>query len=285
MRASLVALLGLLLCGCGSIGLTLTHTDTGDPFDPGPGPGPDRDDTEEDTRDDPPDEESDPTLNSFAMTERSADDTIQVTFDAFDLDGDLTGGQASLTLGGQAYDLDIPADMDEFSNTGTSRFGVDASSLEAGQTVNGVMYLIDAAGNRSDTLTDSLTLAGSSYTIQEIGDTENDAQSLGIISLPATLEGDIYRASNDGYAYTGDLDWVELRVDATTDATFTLTWDQSGADYDLHLLVNGNTEAQSVQDGGTQPERFTRTLSPGTTYTVVIAGWNGGGGDYTLVID
>ena len=115
--------------------------------------------------------------------------------------------------------------------------------------------------------------------------TENTGQNIGVISLPATLEGDIYRAANDGYNYTGDLDWIEFRVASSSDATFSLTWNASGADYDLHLLLNGNTEGQSIQDGDAQPEGFTRTLNPNTTYVVVVAGWSGAPGDYTLVID
>lgn len=284
MSASPFVLLGLLLTGCGTIGLELVSSDTGD--DVRPGPGPDNDsEPDEDTRETQPDEESAPELSSFQLAERSSDDTIQIIYEAFDLDGDLAGGGADLTLGGQSYDIAIPGDLDEYSATGTNRFHVDASHIGAGETINGVMFLVDAAGNRSGTLTDSLTLAGSSYNITETGDAEDTAQSLGVISLPATLEGNIYRAANDGYGYTGDLDWIELRVASAEDATFSLTWDASGADYDLHLLVNGTTEAQSIQDGSTQPERFTRTLQPGITYVVVVAGWNGAGGDYTLVID
>jgi hypothetical protein len=281
-----LALLGLLLAGCGTIGLEASYFDTGP--DVGPGPGPDHtDDTEEDTHETDPDTPSAPELTSFELSERSGANAIQIAYEAFDLDGDLTGGQAELTLGGQAYTIAIPGDLDEYSATGTNRFQVDASHLSGGETVNGVMYLKDAAGHRSDTLTDSLVLAGGAtvYTITETGDTERDAQNIGVISLPATLEGDIYRASNDGYAYTGDMDWIEFRVGSTTDARFSLTWTASGADYDLHLLRNGNTEAQSIQDGATQPESFTRTLQGNTTYVIVVAGWNGGAGAWTLTIE
>ena len=278
-----LALLGLLLAGCGTIGLEASYFDTG--VQVGPGPGPDTTDDSEDTRETDPDNPSAPELSSFEMSERSASSSIQIAYEAFDLDDDLTGGQASLTLGGQDYTIAIPGDLDEYSATGTSRFQISASHLSAGETVNGVMYLQDAAGHRSGTLTDSLVMAGSNYIINETGDEERDAQNIGVISLPATLEGDIYRASNDGYAYTGDMDWIEFRVGSTTDAHFSLTWTSSGSDYDLHLLLNGNTEAQSIQDGGAQPESFTRTLQGNTTYVVVVAGWNGSGGNYTLVIE
>jgi len=283
MRARPFVLLGLLLAGCGTIGLELVSTDTGG-FDPGPNPDT-RDDTDADTDDSESQQESAPELTDFQLSERTADNTVHVSYDAFDLDGDLAGGTADLTLGGQNYTIDVPGDLDDYSPTGTSRFHVDGSHLEPGDTINGVMYLLDAAGHRSGTLTDSLTLEGSAYSITESGDTETSAQSLGVISLPATLEGNIYRAANDGYAYTGDMDWIELRVASSTPATFSLTWDATGSDYDLHLLVNGNTEAQSVSDGGTQPESFTRTLQPGTTYVVVVGGWTGSGGDYVLTIN
>jgi hypothetical protein len=281
-----LALLGLLLSGCGTIGLEASYFDTGTQV--GPGPGPDTTDDSGDgvdTDETDPDNPSAPELSSFDMTERSTASSIQVAYEAFDLDGDLTGGQAELTLGGQSYSIAIPGDLDEYSATGTSRFQVSASHLSAGETVNGVLYLTDAAGHRSGTLTDSLVMAGSVYILNETGDEERDGQNIGVISLPATLEGDIYRASNDGYAYTGDMDWIEFRVASTTDAHFSLTWASSGSDYDLHLLLNGATEAQSIQDGGTQPESFTRTLQGNTTYVIVVAGWNGSAGDYTLVIE
>ncbi len=282
MPAHLFVLLSLLLTGCGSIGLELLGSDTGEKH----GPGPDHDsEPDDDPRDSDPPGESSPELSSLQLAERSSDSTIQVIYESFDLDGDLAGGQASLTLGGQPYTIAIPDDLDEYSATGASRFHVDSSWLSAGQTINGVMYLVDAAGHRSSSLTDSLTLAGASYIITENGDTDTDTQSLGVISLPAVLEGDIYRAANDGYAYIGDLDFIELRVASTQDASFSLTWTAPGADYDLHLMVNGTTEAQSIQDGNTQPERFMRTLQPGITYVVVVAGWSGAGGDYTVVIE
>ncbi len=280
MPARLLVMLGLLFTGCDGIGLELTYFDTADPFIP------DRDDTGPDTTNET-DHPSAPQLESFDLSERSADSTIHIAFEASDDDGDLSGGVADLTLGGQSYSFDIPGDLDDYSVNGTSRFHIDGSHLSGGETVNGVLTLEDAAGHPSNSLTDSLTLeiTSQTYNVQEIGDTENQTQSLGVIELPAILEGDIYRASNDGYSYTGDIDFVEFRVSATTPAQFTLTWDASGSDYDLHLLVNGNTEAQSVQDGAAQPETFTRTLQPGTNYVVAIAGWNGNSGDYTLVID
>jgi hypothetical protein len=285
MPARPLVLLGLSLAGCGTFGLEST-LDSGDFFDPGPGPGPDFDsDDPDDTRETDPGVESAPELESFELSERSSDSTIQVVFEAFDLDGDLVGGRADLSLGGQSYSFDIPGELDQYSATGSSRFHIDASSLDPGQTVNGVMTLVDAAGHRSETLTDSLTMSGSVFTVSESGDTEDSAQDLGAITLPTIIQGNISRASNDGYGYTGDIDWIQIRVASRTDAHFSLSWEASGSDYDLHLLVNGETEAQSIQDGATQPESFTRTLQPGTSYVIVVAGWQGSAGNYTLTID
>lgn len=293
MSSAWSAYLSLFLLGCGPLYLEAISSDTGepildDPIDPGRGTTDSEPETEtdSDTRDDDPgDGDNAPQLNSIELTERQGNQTIQVTFEAFDLDNDLTGGQVSLTLGGTGYAFDIPGDLDSYEATGTSRCHVDASYFQAGDTVNGVMYVTDAAGHRSDTLTDSLTLATNSIEIPETGDEENSATNIGNLSLPAVLEGDIYRASNDGKAYTGDLDWVDFRVSSSTTATFSLVWDASGSDYDLHLLADGFPEAQSIQDGSAQPERFTRSLSSGTNYTVVVAGWNGSAGDWTLTID
>jgi hypothetical protein len=276
-----ILLLGLILSGCGPIGLTPIPWDTGQGG--GPGPGPDSE-PESDSDETDPGQESAPELSSFEMSERSSNGTIQVSYDAYDSDGDMAGGEASLTVGGRSFTLSIPDDLDSFSPNGTSRFQVDSSHLEAGQTVNGVFFLKDAAGHRSETLNDSLVLEGGAYVITENGDTDQSRQNLGTISLPATLEGDIYRASNDGYAYTGDLDWIEFRVGSTGSARFALTWDAVGTDYDLHLLLNGNTQAQSVQNGDVQPESFNSTLQANTTYVLVVAGWEGNPGDYTVVI-
>lgn len=284
------ALILPFLAGCGTLGLELTVSDSDpghDPFEHDSDDGiPPVDDSEEqqqdDTRDDPV--ESPPELSAFTLAERQAAGTIQVAFDAFDLDGDLVGGEVHLTLGGRGYALDIPGDLDTWDAAGTSRFQIDASDLSPGETVNGELFLVDAAGHESASLRDSLVLSGSAVTATEGGDTAASAQDLGVLALPTVVEGDIYRASNDGSAYTGDLDWFELRVTSATSATFVLTWAAAGADYDLHLLRDGASAGESIQDGTAQPESFTRTLQPGSTYAVVVAGWAGPGGAWTLEI-
>jgi hypothetical protein len=290
MRVPTLLLLGLLLPGCGSIGLTFTAADTGGlppEWDTDADADADADgDADGDADSDADaDVESAPELQSFDMAERSSSSEVEVSFQATDVDNDLSGGKCSFTMGSRHYDIEIPDELDAFNPSGTSRFTVDASHLGAGETVQGSLFVKDAGNHSSNTLTDSLTLAGSSYTTTEVGDTSSDTDNIGVISLPATITGNIYRASNDGYAYTGDLDWIDFRVSSDATATFTLTWDATGSDYDLHLLRDGSTEAQSIQDGGTQPETFTRPLYAGTNYTLIVGGWNGSGGGYTVVID
>jgi len=269
-----------LASGCGSFGLERTVGDSTLlpelPGDSEPEPG-------DDTREEPG--ATAPELSSFNLAERQGTGEILVVFEAFDLDDDLAGGEALLTLAGESYSFALPADLDEWEAAGTSRCHVEAEGLQPGQTVNGVLALQDAAGHRSDTLSDSLVLAGSVYPTAERGDTEATAQDIGVLELPAVIEGDIYRASNDGSAYTADLDWVSFRVGSSVDATFSLSWDASGADYDLHLMRDGSTVAKSVQDGTAQPETFSRTLSAGATYTLVVAGWSGGAGDWVVTVE
>lgn len=281
-----------LLTGCGSLGLDLTWSDTGGPA--GPGPGVDSGDGHEDDTDPPDDtreepDESAPELSSFDLTEREPSDTVQVAFESFDLDGDLVGGSAHLTLGGANHVLDIPDDLDSWSATGTSRFQVDASSLPHGTTVNGSLYLVDVAGNASSTMSGSVALTDdgggdTAITVTETGDTLDTAYDLGVLSIPQTLNGSIYAASNDGDAYTGDVDWIDFRVGSTTSVTFTLAWSEARADYDLQLWEGTTRVAAGISDGTTQPETFSRTLQAGTRYSLFVAGWYGPAGNWTLLI-
>ena len=286
------ALLPLILLGCGTIFLEPTFFDSGDgppeePLEPGRTTDTQpEEDTEEETHEtDPGDGDNAPQLSSLDLSERGSDETVQVTFEVFDLDNDLTGGLVSLTIGGAGYAFDIPADLDQYSATGTSRCHVDGSRLEVGDTVSGTMYVADAAGNRSDTLSDSFTMAGYTATVSEGGDESSDAAWLGTITLPAIIEGNLYRASNSGGSYTGDLDWTEFKLSSSQTVTFSLVWDAVGSDYDLHLLQGQNNLAGSVEEGGYQPEGFTRSLSANTTYSVVVAGWDGSPGGWTVTLE
>jgi hypothetical protein len=279
-----------LLSGCGTIGLEPTW------FDTGPGGGPPVFDSEggqedsepgDDTREDP--EESAPELTSFAMSERTGTDAVQVTFESFDQDGDLIGGSAHFTLGGGDHVLSIPADLDVWDATGASRFHVDASSLPSGTTVNGSLYLVDAAGNSSTTLSDSIERAsdgGGGVTVTETGDTYDTAYDLGIISLPTTVHGDLYAVSHSGKSYTGDYDWLMFRLGSATTATVTLSWVAPNGDYDL-ILFDGVTEtavAMAQTTSTSPPENVSWDLAAGRTYYILVVGWSGAAGEWTVLI-
>ncbi|MFH1466492.1 MAG: hypothetical protein ABIO70_19060 [Pseudomonadota bacterium] len=283
-----------LLTGCGSLGLDLTWSDTGGPA--GPGPGVDSGDGHEDDTD-PPDDtreepnENAPELTSFDLTEREPSDTVQVAFESFDLDGDLVGGSAHLTLGGANHVLDIPDDLDSWSATGTSRFQVDASSLPHGTTVNGSLYLVDAAGNSSSTMSGSVALTDdgggdTAITVTETGDTIDTAYDLGVISLPVTVHGELDSVSHDAQGnYTGDYDWLQLRVGSTTSATITLSWEAPNGDYDLFLVDSaGNVLAAAQSETTSPPENISRSLTAGTTYYIVVIGWSGAAAGWTVLI-
>jgi hypothetical protein len=282
----------VLLSGCGTFGLDQTWLDPGDDR-PGPvvdsGEGQEDSEPQDDTRDDP--EESAPELTSFAMTERPTSATVSVTFESLDQDNDLIGGSVHFTLGQADHVLTIPTDLDAWNASGESRFQVEAPSLPGGTTVEGSLYLVDAAGNRSSTLSDSLVLADDEdteqgITVPESGDTYDTAYDLGIISLPVTVQGELDAVSHDASSnYTGDYDWLMFRLGTTTSATMTLSWTAANGDYDLILFdgASGQAIAQAQAESTTPPENITRSLTAGTTYYLLVVGWSGAAGDWTVL--
>ena len=108
----------------------------------------------------------------------------------------------------------------------------------------------------------------------------------GSIARPSILCGNIYDATKDANGYAGDLDYLDFQAGFGGSTTFTLTWEQTG-DYDLYLFNgnNGSAIADSFTFGLAQPESFTATLSNGQPYILLIAGWDGSGGDWMVAVE
>ncbi len=72
----------------------------------------------------------------------------------------------------------------------------------------------------------------------------------------------------------------------TTDATCDVTVTESGGNYDVVLwavtdCADADNTCAGSSDGG-NPENFTFTATGGTDYWVIVDGWSGQEGDYTL---
>ena len=289
IQAPLVAL-AIVLSGCGNLGLESKDTgrnplggstvfnetgaytpdseDTDDTYD--------TDDTEEQTPDHP-------TLSSFTLSSHATAGRVTVKFTVSDENADLDGGYVKLTLNGTTTTYDIPGDIDSWVGNGTSTLNI--SGFSPGDTVGGTMKIYDAAGHGSVTLSDQITLNGYNTTLTESGNEVGSATNLGTISIPAEISGSLSSASNSGGAYSGDMDWVKFKPQSTDTWSFSLTWSSTSSDYDMHLLNTGmSTLANAVSDGNSQPENFHYAVTSGTTYYLVVAGWSGNGGSYTVEI-
>ncbi len=275
----------VLLTGCGTLGLEAR--DTGDRSPLGGSTvlqetgtyqnnNDDTDDTEEQTPDHP-------SLSSFTLSSHETAGRVTVKFTVSDQNADLDGGYVKLTLNGSTTTYDIPGDIDTWVGNGTSTLNL--SGYSPGQTVGGTMKVYDSAGNGSVTLSDQITLSGYSTTLSESGNDLGSASNLGTISIPAELNGNLSSAGNSNGAYSGDMDWIKFKPQSTGTWTFSLTWTSNSSDYDMHLLNTGMTTlANAVTNGSSQPENFQYGVTSGTTYYLVVAGWSGNGGSYTVEI-
>ncbi len=301
-------LLALILVGCGQLGLeAMNAVAEGGPFDPDSGPDPvDTDDPWEADADADADADSDsdadadadadsdadtdpvelsaPLLLSFGLSEAGSSGTFEGVFEGDDPDSDLYGGTALVSLGGISQMLSIPGDLDSFVTGGESSFTVASSSLLPGETVSASLILEDATGLQSGQRSDSVTLAGFNHSLSEPDDDFGTAYDVGLVGMPGYLAGALSQASNDGAAYTGDMDFIAFRVSSRQTVTFSLSWSMSAGDYDLRLGELNRWLETAIYDGTRQPEEITYTLETGTTYYLAVAGWSGPAGDYEVEI-
>ncbi len=291
----------LLSTGCG-IGLELMapsgqapfEIDSDEPVDTGLPPEGDADvdadadadadsDADSDADTDPV-QPSAPELYAFSLSEDSITHTIQGSFVADAADGNLYGGAAVLELDGDRYEIAIPSDLDSFSSGGTSTFSVSSNGLLPGDSITASLVVEDDQGLRSGRLNENLVLAGFNTALSEPDDDYGSANDVGRVEAPGYLVGNISRASNDGVAYTGDMDFLAFRLPTAARVTFTLTWDAAAADYDLRLGDRSQWLDTAITDGTTQPEVITYNLQANTTYYLAIAGWSGPSGDYEVTL-
>ena len=301
----LAALLILTLAGC-PLGLELAVTGSDNPLEVDSGDADDTAWTEADAdtdadadgdtdadadadadsdADTDPVQATEPLLADFTLGEDVSARVIEGSFVGDDLDGDLSGGVALLELDGVSYSLTIPGDLDSFSAGGTSRFSVSSAGMLPGSTIGASLVLQDASGLRSAERSDTLALAGFNHALSEPDDDITQAFDIGRVDAPGYLSGAMSRASNDGASYTGDLDFIAFRVNRSATVSFSLSWDEATADYDLRLGTRDRWLETAIYDGTRQPELITYDLVSGTTYYLAIAGWSGPGGGYEVMIE
>jgi hypothetical protein len=140
----------------------------------------------------------------------------------------------------------------------------------------------------TDTDTDLVETGGPCDTkLDETGDEQSDAVSIGGVTAPHLICGDLYASSNDGAAYTGDFDWTAFVADQGSSWNLSLRWEDQAADLDLFLLDGeGGTLAAANTEGTTQPEQMDFILELGQAYHLVVVGWDAAGGvDYELELN
>ncbi|MCB9777176.1 MAG: hypothetical protein H6742_01265 [Alphaproteobacteria bacterium] len=225
-----------------------------------------------------------PTVGSLNVSEGPG--RIEVSFQASDPQDDLDGGRLLLAVDGATQSYNIPGQISDWRPSGASTQYLDLDDCSRGRRMEFSVQLEDALGHKSSAKTDSLTLSGASKALAELGDDETAVENLGTLSRDTFLCGDIYRASNDGSSsYTGDLDLMSFRIDTPGTYSFALTWGAGSGDYDMHLYdTSWNRLAEAVEFGTSQPEQFSYSLVSGTAYVLVVAGWDGGSGAYTVTI-
>jgi hypothetical protein len=326
MRAILSALTMLSVSACGTVGLEYYNQDTGEGLEPGDNPpyGGDTEINEEDSASDTePETESDTETETDTDTDtdtnsggggggggggsqqhnpelsivRVVDDptSMTVTFSLDDDDNDISGGSLSLSVGSMSHSLTIPGDLDTWNQGGNSKVTIDMDHCSIGSSPTVTLRATDTSGRSSGASSHSHTMDTDSIRVDSnSSDDHSDTYTtlgvsgvnLGTLSRPTVLCGNIYQSSNDGTAFTGDLDWLDFSAGFGGSTDFSLTW-SSTSDYDLYLLNgnSGDTLAASYTNGNTSPEAFTASTSNGQPYVLLIAGWSGSSGDWQVIID
>ena len=222
-----------------------------------------------------------PVIDDMALVESSS--TVDVNLLLSDPDDDLFGGQVVLATSSGSESYSIPDGLASWSNN-VATIQLARSSCDAGSTVKVSAYVTDALGNDSAPETDSLRLSGTAVSVGEVGDQWGQADNIGGLSPGTQICGNIYQASNNGAdQYTGDIDWIQFQAGQSGQYVFSLTWAETGSDYDIALYsATGAGLAGSVTDGTAQPESFNATLTQGESYVLRVGGWSGSPGTYLV---
>ncbi len=228
--------------------------------------------------------ESAPTLSTVSASEVGS--RVEVDFVVEDADGDLNGGVVFLTVDGSVTPLDIPSDLDSFSDGGTSTASFPFEPCDVDSSMSIDVQVEDAGGNASSERGDTVTISTAGTTVAEMGDDTSSYTVLGGVTPPSVICGNIYRAANSGGYYDGDVDVLQLRAGSGGTWAFTLDWSASGSDYDIYLYSSSwGLLAWSADESTSSPEAFTSNLSSSSTYYLVIGGWSGSAGDWQLTMD
>jgi hypothetical protein len=269
----------LTLLACGSPGLTEmaepddTNTDTADTSS----------DTAvvDDTADTNPGDGSAPEVSVFKVTEEEG--RLRFAFQVKDTDDDLDGGSVEIKVPPRNEVYVWPSPEMSISNNTVSIYW-DAATVTPDTDLVALLSVTDAAGNKSQVVEDIVRHDTEVYYINESGDKKSDAHGLGMVTLPVTIHGDIYAASNNGSDHTGDSDWVKFAVPTDGNVTVTLTWDNGGSDYDVYLFTE-NDVMLGWSDTFSQPETFGLNLQAGTNFFLKVGGWDGAPSDWTLTME
>ncbi|MCK6522171.1 hypothetical protein L6R49_12095 [Myxococcota bacterium] len=222
-----------------------------------------------------------PQLSRFAAHEDG--DKVRFFFTLDDEDDDMTGGSVSLrfdSVASQSYLY-----PDQVSGSGKSRslaWSVDLFAVDVPHF--GYLQAVDSVGNSSGEIAAVFIRPTWRSATTETGDTFSKAGSVGAVTVPGLITGELSAASNNGSDYTGDVDFVRFTVPQSREHTLLLTWDDPTADFDLFLMSSGPTDLASSATTGF-PERINASLTGNVEYTVAIAGWAGGGGAWNLRIE
>lgn len=224
-----------------------------------------------------------PTVSSFTVEEESQ--RLRFRFQVSDPDGDLGGGEVTVTVGQTPHTFAYPSEVNVGAN-GAANVTVSTEGLDRDRSYPCSLVVRDRASHGSETLTTSLSLGPWETVVDEVGDTPADVAGVGRVELPALVRGDIYRAANAAGDYAADIDVVKFAVPETGTYNFVLEWTAGGADYDLFLMDGGLTTLDSsVQQGAVQPEFTSARLQAGVDYYFAVGGWSGPGGDWTVRIE
>lgn len=100
--------------------------------------------------------------------------------------------------------------------------------------------------------------------------------------------GELASTGNDGEWFVGDQDFVRFTVPASRVVSASLDWTTT-TDMDLYLLREDGTDLW-IEDAGDSadaegPELATMVADPGRSYLVMIAGWSGEPGAWSLTLE
>jgi hypothetical protein len=221
-----------------------------------------------------------PGIMSLTLTE--GDGAVAVGMVIEDADGDVEGGAIAVTVNGTTSSYAIPGDLTRWAG-GYAEFDIPFGACEHGSAFAVEAAVTDAGGHTGATASAANVLSGTSAALAESGGSITDLGT-------ATTDGLYVCGDLDSTMDTTaspDYDWMSFTPDTTRSWTITLTWTEVTGDYDLQLSVDGGAgylqRAWMRSTSGT--ETITYELAAGTAYDLMIYGFAGAPGSYTVSIE